>query len=488
MSKTGVAGEALGRWLEQRGLTENPFAAWNAERDPDLPGYFVDTGHFDDLLDRVDPCVVFARRGCGKTAQRQMLAAQCRPFRPDSTWLAIPYTFTGFERALASAGNDVAQLRASHHVAALLRQGLAALENEARRDPLVHSALTAPLVAPSWQAYLGRYAPHIAGEPDPAAAGRLEGLGTLELLEGFVRLLQAAGLERGLVLVDGVDEILAAAADTGYLAALLAPLLGTLSLIECPGLACKFFLPQEAEAVLRRCGWYRPDRLHLYHIAWQEGDLEALLGQRLTYFSQEGDRAYTRLGQLCVDELAGSIDKELAALAAGQPRAALILADMLLQAHCAQPRPAARIAPESWTAVLAAWPARRAEMQMAGPPAAETGQPGSAAPTDWPLLAVDKASGCVYLGEQEVGGIRTQDMRVLVCLYEYRDQVCMRDELIEKAWPEAQGGVTDQAVAASIARLRRNLGQAGPYAGYIKTVTGRGYRLHPRGFGSKPPV
>ena len=487
MSDTGVPGETLVRWLEQRGLTGNPFAAWNAERDPDLPGYFIDTGHFDDLLHLADPCVVFARRGCGKTAQRQMLAAQCRPAHPDSNWLAIPYTFTSLELALASAGNDVAQLRPTHHVAALLHQGLAVLAEEARRDPLVREALAQPPAASAWPAYLGRYAPHLAGEPTPAAAGLLDSLATLELLAGFVRLLRAAGLQRGIVLVDGLDEFPAAAADTAYLAALLAPLLGTLPIVECPGLAWKFFLPQEAEPALRRCGWYRPDRLHLFRIAWQERDLAALLGQRLIYFSRQGDRAYSRLGQLCADELADSIDQELAALAAGQPRAALILADMLLRAHCAQPRPAARIAPATWAAVQAGWSARRTELL----PAAEAEPPGLAAPASpagWPLLAVDEASGSVQLGEREILGIRAQDMRVLVCLYRHRGKVCLKDVLVEEAWPGTQGGVSDQAIAAAIARLRKNLGQANPYEGYIETVTGRGYRLHLRGFAFPSPV
>ena len=63
----------LDRWLSKKGLTSNPFDNWNAESDKLLPNYFVDIAEFDNLLYLTEPCVVFAQRGCGKTAQRKML-------------------------------------------------------------------------------------------------------------------------------------------------------------------------------------------------------------------------------------------------------------------------------------------------------------------------------------------------------------------------------------------------------------------------------
>ena len=65
----------LDSWLAQRGLKGNPFEKSTADHDQELPNYFVDIGGFDELLRQTQPCIVFAERGCGKTAQRQMLAA-----------------------------------------------------------------------------------------------------------------------------------------------------------------------------------------------------------------------------------------------------------------------------------------------------------------------------------------------------------------------------------------------------------------------------
>lgn len=496
MSETVSLDISLDRWLDQRGLQKNPFAVWNAERDLELPGYFVDMGQFDELLRLTEPCVVFARRGCGKTAQRQMLAAQCRPLHSDSPWLAVIYTYAGLEQALAAASYDATQLQATHHVAALLRQGLIALEGEAKRDPKVRTALSHPNAASRLNAYLERYAPHLVAHSSPGAASNLDALTTVELMQGLVVLIKAANLDLGIVLVDGLDEFLLTATDSAQTVALLAPLLGTLPLIECPGLAFKFFLPQEIEPVLRDHQWFRPDRLRIFRIAWQESDLQNLIGQRLTYFSEKGDRAYTRLGQLCQDELANLVDEELAKLAEGLPRGALILADMLLRAHCEQPGPPERIAPETWEAVKARWPVLRAELLETRPsglspeqvPAAKEAQQPlrpEPSPSEWPALVVDKTTGCVWLGEHEITKeIRAQDFRVLACLYRNQKAVCSKDLLVEQAWPDALGGVSDQAIAASIARLRRNLGQSSPHEGYIETVTGRGYRLHPKGFGT----
>ncbi len=489
MDKTRTTDTTLDRWLKQRGLSQNPFAVWNAELDHDLPGYFVDVGGFDDLLHRTEPCVVLARRGCGKTAQRQMLAAQCRPSVPGSPWLAIPYTYTAFQQALALAQGDVARLKDSHYADALVRQGTLTLAEEASRDPGAYSVLNQAPVASSWQAYLNRYASHLVDNPHPAVATRLDGQATGDLLQGFVRLLQAVGIERLLVLVDGLDELAQSAVDPNYMAALLAPLLGTLPLIEFPGLAFKFFLPQEAEATLRGRGWFRPDRLRIFRIKWRDIDLQNLIGQRLTYFSIKGDRAYKRLGQLCQDGLAETIDRELARLAGGLPRAALILADMLLQAHCRRPEPANRIALESWSTVKAQWTVRQAEFfeaDQVGFPVQEANKRDLLSSTEWPRLVVDEKAGCVWKGAEEVLGIRTQEYHLLAALYRNSDRVCSHDLLVREAWPDTPDGVTEQAVAASIARLRKRLGQKGTGEGYIETAARRGYRLHPGGFSKKP--
>src|SRR3990172_8197339 len=100
----------LERWLNRRGLRQNPFEAPNAGQDVNLPKYFVDVGRFDELLRLTDPCVVFARRGCGKTAHRQMLAAECRPSKRDNTRLAIIFSYSGFEQVFNRASGRQTEL------------------------------------------------------------------------------------------------------------------------------------------------------------------------------------------------------------------------------------------------------------------------------------------------------------------------------------------------------------------------------------------
>jgi hypothetical protein len=484
----------LSYWLDQRGLLRNPFESWNADRDPDLPGYFVDIGQFDELLRQSKPCIVFAQRGCGKTAQRQMLASQCRPLKSDSSQLAVLYTYAGFEQALAAATNNPAQVEPIDHVNVLLRLGLTALEREAERDPRVQAALAQPGIAVRRVAYLVRFAPHLVADLAVGATNRLEGLSSSELLEGFGDLIKAAGLNLAVVLVDGLDEFPLTASHPSQLVALLAPLLGTLSLIECSGLAFKFFLPQEIEAALRNYRWFRPTRLDIFHIAWTPPYLRKLISQRLTYFSKKGDRAYTQIGQLCEDDLAKMIDRELVGLASGLPRAALALADLLLRLHCSQVRPPERIALAIWKAAKEDWMEMRADfleepLAPNEPQLSSREEPAVASldslPSDLPGLTLDKKKRRAWLGEREVTGVTALEFRVLASLYENQGEVCDKDTLVEQAWMDSERDVSDETIAACIARLRRKLGQSTPYRGYIETVKETGYRLHPRGFASE---
>jgi hypothetical protein len=356
--------------------------------------------------------------------------------------------------------------------------------------------------------------------------------------------------------------------------ALLSSLLGTLPLVECPGLAFKFFLPQELEPMLRAQEWFRPGRLCIFRIEWDDHALQELISQRLTYFSARGDRVYEQLSQLCEDDLAKSIDEELVTLAEGRPRWAIRLANMLLKTHCGQDDPPAQITQATWDIVKAKWPTLRADLlrdeqnltdrdykiglrvlrdrvmdsrtptkiaefarlearllenldtstrsgdtvplivsrsqivdeldrfalQVAGDSFThlarigedqqdiritrlirEGRRKGIPEISDLDVLRIDEDKGLVWLGDRDITSeINPQDYRVLVSLYRHQGAVCDKDLLVREAWPEVEAdGVTDQTIAASIARLRRVLRQSSPDEGYIETVRGRGYRLHP---------
>ena len=462
-------------WLSRRGLIANPFAARNAERDPDLPSYFIDMGLFDDLLDLPDPCIIYAARGGGKTALRRMLAAYCRPEQLDSQRLAFPFTSDAFQRILAAKRNPVPD-EISDYVPVLMYYGLTGLM-QARNDPKVNNALASPDVAPHLEDYLAHFAPHLSTRANQPS-GAVEHQTPSEIWRGFGELVTAAGLKACLVLVDALDEVFATASDTDQLIDLLAPLLATLSLIECPGVAFRFFVPLEIETLLRACQWYRPDRIQVYRIQWDKTSIAELIGKRLSHYSQPSGPTLTRLGQLCTDDFAHQIDNELAELAGGQPRAALILADTLLRIHCEQPVPPERITSVTWKIVKERWPSVRADFFKE-----EQIQVPSAPPsmTTLPVLRVE--DGCVWLGNREVEDLTALESRILECLYKHREQTCSHDLLWKEAW-QYKDSVSSETIAAAMTRVRRKLGQEKPERGYIKTIIGKGFRLYPEGFES----
>jgi hypothetical protein len=491
MPKFDSPDSRLKHWLDQRGLRENPFAHWNAEWESDLPEYFVEVGQFDELLRAREPGIVFAERGCGKTAQRQMLAAQCRPVKHSSPRLAVTYTYGGFEQALMAVKNDLDRLSSIDHIRALLPLGLAALAEEAAQDPEVRSALADPKLGPRWEAYVSYFAPQL----EIALTGTssfMDRLNSMELIGGFVELVRGVGLQSCVIFVDGVDEFPLVAEDVKLSAKFLAPLLGTLPLIEYPGLAFKFFLPQRLESALRACSWFRTDRLHLSRIAWNDQSLLELLRERLAHFSF-GQSPYQALGQLCEDELAQVIDRELVDLSGKVPRAVLMLADLLLQSHCRQPRPPDLITLETWRQIKLKWMDLRLDFirqeNGAERPEARPIPTADAAPLDLLVLTIDEEKGLVWLGPQEIRKeITPKDYSVLLCLYRHKGAVCSKDLLARDAWPEVENddAVSDETIAASIARLRKLFKTYAPDREFVQTLKGKkreqgGYKLYPNG-------
>ena len=94
-------------WLADKGFRDHPFARWDAGSDEHLTYCYVDLDEFDLLQDIEEPCVFLAGPGCGKTAQRQMLAAHYRPLEPDSDWLAVQERCSGSERGNKKAPSSL---------------------------------------------------------------------------------------------------------------------------------------------------------------------------------------------------------------------------------------------------------------------------------------------------------------------------------------------------------------------------------------------
>lgn len=65
---------------------------------------------------------------------------------------------------------------------------------------------------------------------------------------------------------------------------------------------------------------------------------------------------------------------------------------------------------------------------------------------------------------------------LLEALIEADGDVVTREEIIEIVWPDAVGGVTDQALDALVYRLRERLAELDPDHDYVMTVRGHGFR------------
>jgi hypothetical protein len=98
-------------------------------------------------------------------------------------------------------------------------------------------------------------------------------------------------------------------------------------------------------------------------------------------------------------------------------------------------------------------------------------------------LQLDQAARQVYLGRQILDPpLSPPQFRLLSLLVEADGDVVTREHLIDEVWPDAVGGVTDQAVDALIYRLRERLAELDPDHTYVVTVRGHGFRYQPRPF------
>ncbi len=93
-------------------------------------------------------------------------------------------------------------------------------------------------------------------------------------------------------------------------------------------------------------------------------------------------------------------------------------------------------------------------------------------------IRLDRSSRKVWVkGKELIPPLSPLQFRLLELLYDASGRVVSREEIAQALWPEARGGVTDQAIDAIIHRLRERLASLDPEAKYIETVRGHGFRL-----------
>jgi len=95
-------------------------------------------------------------------------------------------------------------------------------------------------------------------------------------------------------------------------------------------------------------------------------------------------------------------------------------------------------------------------------------------------LQVDPSTRQVCLGRNILDPpLSPAQFVFLMRLITARGGVVTREEAVAAVWPDAAGGVTDQALDALVYRLRERLAELDPDHTYVATVRGHGFRYVP---------
>ncbi|KAA3658393.1 MAG: NACHT domain-containing protein [Chloroflexi bacterium] len=93
-----------------------------------------------------------------------------------------------------------------------------------------------------------------------------------------------------------------------------------------------------------------------------------------------------------------------------------------------------------------------------------------------PLFFDPQSRQVLVLGEP-IPALTKLEYRLFRLLYERENEVVAKDELVNAGWPRAQGGVSDEALTAAMARLRRKIEPDGKNPRFFENVRNQGYIL-----------
>jgi DNA-binding winged helix-turn-helix (wHTH) protein len=93
-----------------------------------------------------------------------------------------------------------------------------------------------------------------------------------------------------------------------------------------------------------------------------------------------------------------------------------------------------------------------------------------------PLFFDSQSRQVWVLGEQKPS-LTKQEYRLFQLLYERAGELVSKDELIDAGWPDAMGGVTDEALTAALARLRRKIEPDSKEPRFFENIRNQGYIL-----------
>lgn len=416
-------------WLEKVHLTNNPFETYTAESDSQLTSCYFPIGEHRprELVREPKHWFLFAAPGCGKTALSKIVETQCFPRKNDSETIFVRFGQTEIQRILMHQPTNSIELDDQRFLRNLIK-AIANAIGSTNRERIYN-------------------------------AKSVTGDGPL------ADLLQRAGLEKALCVLDQVDELKIVSGDPARIVAMIKPIiLQSFREPLLPYLAFRYLLPASVEAELAKdATLFRLDRCRVTHMWWSVADLRRLLQERL---SQSADTrgSLKSLGQLCdsANGFAAGIDEEIAKLAEGCPRAAIWLADRLIEIHCQAPEPERLIREETWVTARQDW-WRWGRRQILGV--------ADRMETFW------MRGDVVCFGEETIRLTRLST-RLMQTLIEAGDTVCSRDNLKKAGWPdESAAGVTERALSQAITRLRNELSAQGFNGSLVHVEHGRGYRL-----------
>jgi hypothetical protein len=502
--------ENLKRWLEQRGFSGNPFGIYQAELEERLAEYFVPTGYYDEIKGSAEvprTIVVFAARGCGKSAHRIMVARDCRPTVSYSEILAVPYTDFGtlpdklaqdpksvgldghLERILRTAASTFldALVRDASLVDALEPEWLGRLKffcmqqpDNPVLDPVYLLDRLRQLAGgdfdPDWNAFqqawhtgelggmlksqpvwdnpVARFLIALSdAHPEPVNIARLSAAERFTL---FVDLVRHTGLKAIYVLVNRVDEVSPIADDLALTADFVEPLLADLPLMECPHAAFKFFLPMEAQPALAGKTIIRYDRLLFREIIWDEGTLAELLRQRLIAFSEGRVESLSDLCDEAEVRRSWNLDQDLVQHAQGSPRNLLRLGEALLWNHTRRSGDSISLALDDWKQTLG---------DFYGVPV-----PTRMRPSLHPPLRLDKDSQAVWVGTRRVE-LPDAPFFLLSYLYDRAGRIVSKSELYTET------GLTKANLYQLTHRIRKAIEPDPKHPVYLVLERERGLRL-----------
>lgn len=359
------------QWVEYFGFRRFPFdrpGSGNEEfaRPEFLASCFVEPPSFERAFGQADSPVtslLFAARGTGKTACRVMMDYNCKTsgsrfgaLKEASDFiLSVPHIKLDNVRDIASQftpNNSKPEISVKHHVIEIMRQAIPAfVELIAGNDALVdkvsnlyHSAQK------DLNTYIKHYSLYLTSQQkeflrddlgfDVSDSHEDSNLMHSENLENWVKLMRTVGIKATYIMVDGIDEIMETAEDPDYAYHLIRPLLTHLRLMDgTPYFALKFFIPSHMEQIVLADDAFRRDRGFIVEkIEWREEDLINILRRRLAALSKPDygirDQTAISFDALCVPDLRGEIESDLARNANGNPRYLMNLCAQMVTIHC----------------------------------------------------------------------------------------------------------------------------------------------------------